>query len=95
MYLEQAMSNMCPVCGYDSLFEPPWSGESASDEICPSCGFHFGYDDVIAIHPSRAEAYREWRERWISAGMPWFSRGRPAPPSWDPRLQLTRIASED
>ena len=27
-----------------NLFEP-WAGASASLEICPCCGIHFGYDD--------------------------------------------------
>jgi hypothetical protein len=41
-----AMIYLCPVCGYDWLTEEPLVGPSASDEICPVCGIHFGYDDA-------------------------------------------------
>ena len=38
--------NTCPVCGYDGLYEPPYNEKgSGSYEICPCCGFQFGYDD--------------------------------------------------
>ena len=37
----------CFVCGYPELDELP----DRSDEICPSCGFHFGYDDAASGTP--------------------------------------------
>ena len=40
-----ALVAMCPACGFDALDEEPWSDDSASDEICPCCALHFGYDD--------------------------------------------------
>jgi rubrerythrin len=39
-------SFVCPVCGFPDLTEQPrYADGGSSDEICPSCGFQFGYDD--------------------------------------------------
>jgi len=82
---------MCFSCGYPELVEPPWENDSASDEICPSCGIHFGYDDAAGGDPARREAvYREWRRRWIAAGMKWWS-GRDAPAGWNPEAQFRSV----
>jgi hypothetical protein len=84
---------VCPVCGYDRLADPPWDNESPSDEICPSCGTHFGYDDAAGGDAARRQArHRELRESWIAKGMLWFSRsGSGPPPGWDPREQLATV----
>jgi len=89
----EAMTYICPVCGYDGLFEPPWREESPSDDICPSCGIHFGYNDAAGGDPAgRARIYDQWRQRWISDGMPWHSaKAESPPPGWDPASQLKRI----
>ncbi len=84
------MNNMCPVCGYPGLDEAPYKGNvgrgSASYEICPSCGFQFGYtDDAIHI------TFEQWREKWIANGMKWRSKGIAPPPGWNPREQLLNI----
>lgn len=80
--------NLCPVCGC-ALFEGPWIGDSASDEICKSCGIHFGYDDASGRDDqARVHIYTAWRKKWIKAGMPWFSKS-PAPSDWNPRQQLS------
>jgi len=39
----------CPVCGYNDPALPPF-GEEWRDEICPSCGSQFGYDDANTSH---------------------------------------------
>jgi hypothetical protein len=40
------MQNICPVCGYPDLFEPAYKENYyPSDEICPSCGYQFGWTD--------------------------------------------------
>jgi len=83
----------CPVCGYSGLAAPPRSPVTggASDEICPSCGFQFGFDDDGAHgEPERQSVYARWRSRWIQGGMKWFSRGIAPPNGWDPREQLRR-----
>ncbi|MFJ8087180.1 hypothetical protein ACIQ7N_03070 [Lysinibacillus sp. NPDC095746] len=40
------MENICLICGFNELYEPPYDEEGEpSDEICPCCSFHFGYDN--------------------------------------------------
>ena len=84
------MSNMCPVCGYPNLDEPAYretpKGGLGSLEICPSCGFQYGYTDD-AIHTT----FEQWRAQWISRGMKWRSKGMQPPPGWDPRKQLLNV----
>jgi Zn ribbon nucleic-acid-binding protein len=55
----------CPACESKLDFEP-WTGDSASDEICPSCGIQFGYNDARA--DLREKIYGEWRKAWIANG---------------------------
>lgn len=77
----------CPVCGYPALDSPPHLPQGgASDEICPSCGFQFGYDD-----DDRGISFEQWRTEWIAKGMPWFSTGIEPPLGWNPVNQLGRL----
>ena len=57
--------------------------------ICPSCGTEFGLDDDLVTH-------EELRNRWLSAGAPWFSRfdGYQEPCDWNPWDQLDRAGYE-
>ena len=81
------ISNVCPVCAYDGLYEPPRSSSGGgSYEICPCCGFQFGVSD-----DDEGFDYDGWRQAWIDNGMNWFSRSRSHPDNWDPREQLRRI----
>lgn len=81
------MKNICPICYYDNLFEPPYDSDGyGSDEICPCCGFHFGYDD----YPNKEKQITEWRQRWISDGCQWFSKKRKPPIDWMPKDQLNK-----
>ena len=67
------MKNICPVCGFDKLFEPPYNKKGVgSDEICPCCGFQFGLDD----YPDKEYAIEKWRDDWTARGRPWFSNIR-------------------
>lgn len=78
------MAYMCPVCGYPDLEAIPHDEYGgASYEICPSCGFQFGYTD-----DDQGITYQLWRERWIASGMVWNSIGISPPPEWDPEGQL-------
>jgi hypothetical protein len=82
---------MCPVCGFGDLFDRPWSAEGVqSDEICPCCGIHFGYDDVCGGRAElRPAFYSAWRERWRHEGMRWWSQGPRQPRAdWHPVVQL-------
>lgn len=85
------MKPICPVCGYELDFAP-WMGASPADEICPSCGIQFGYDDAVGGDvQARNSVYDTWRESWIKKGMPWFSSGVAQPPDWNPDEQLRRL----
>lgn len=76
--------NVCPVCKYDDLFEQPYNEKGVgSDEICPCCGFQFGYDD----YPNKSEAYLKWRRDWINNGCKWFSKSRLPPKGWSANKQ--------
>ena len=82
-----APSFMCLVCGFPSLTEPPRATNGGgSYEICPSCGFQFGFDD-----DDRGINFEEWRRDWIEHGMPWWSRGIPRPTDWNPEAQLQNL----
>jgi rubredoxin len=79
----------CPVCGYPDLEQPPWANDAPSDEICPSCGTHFGYDDFAGGDAGRREqVYRALRADWKAGGARWFSVGSAAPSDWDPAVQV-------
>lgn len=80
------MNHVCPVCGYVHLKEMPRQRkDSASFEICPSCGFQFGVSD-----DDRGHTYESWRQDWIARGMPWSSRQKP-PADWNAAAQILRL----
>jgi len=80
---------ICPVCGCGELKKPPRSETTGgSYEICPCCGFEFGYHDE-----DQGISDGEWRRRWVAKGMPWSARTRRPPPGWDPVAQLRRLTS--
>lgn len=89
---ELAIDTLCSVCGYDLGFEA-WRGESSSDEMCPSCGIQFGYQDAGRTVEDREPIYAEWRLRWVQEGAPWRSVG-PSHKGWDPREQLKRLGRQ-
>jgi hypothetical protein len=79
------MNHTCPVCGWPKLHEPPrHETGGASFEICPCCGFEFGFDD-----DDQGLTYEQARARWIAGGMRWWSRARPAPFDWNAERQLS------
>jgi hypothetical protein len=82
------MDYTCPVCGFTGLTAPPRSPRTggASDEICPSCGFQFGFSD-----DDRGYTYETWRDDWIRRGMPWSGIGQAPPANWNPKLQLKAL----
>jgi rRNA maturation protein Nop10 len=89
--MDTLKKKFCPVCGYKLDFIP-WEHFSPSDEICPSCGIQFGYDDFAGGNmKQRHLIYKEWRKKWIQAGMPWYSQGFLPPEKWDPLQQLSNI----
>ena len=80
------MKHACPICGWPELHEPPRDSDGgASFEICPSCGFEFGFDD-----DNQGLTYVAARLAWVEGGMKWWSASRPSPHGWDASLQLAR-----
>ncbi len=80
----------CPICGYPDLAEPAWDNGTGSDEICPCCGTHLGYDD--AAGGDAAERERTWvslRQSWLVNGCPWFSQKRRPPAGWSASAQMS------
>jgi hypothetical protein len=78
------MSFSCPVCGFDGLDEQPWTGDLPSDDICPSCGTQFGYQDMRGTLAERELRWAELRQAWLDRGRPWTSRVEPRPENWPP-----------
>lgn len=65
-----------PVCGYGLRFAS-WVGSSASDEICPSCGNQFSYDDCAGgDRDQQSILHDRCREQRVAEGMPWSSYER-------------------
>ncbi len=73
-----------PICGYEGLDEDPGPSPHfwGSQEICPSCGWQFGYNNPAQIERYRAE--------WVDTGAHWFlPEKRPA--RWSLTAQLAQI----
>lgn len=79
------VKDMCPVCGYldstEEVFGP--NGEHAYQEICPSCGTQFGYDDCLTSH-------RVLRKKWAKGKFRWHP-GYQQPKDWNPVEQLKNL----
>lgn len=77
----------CPVCGFDGLLEPAYDvAGKPSHEICPCCGFEFGFDDL-----QHGISHEEYRARWIAEGAAWFAPDE-QPDDWDLSDQLRNVA---
>ncbi len=74
------MEYTCPVCGYEHLEDP-----AMDDEICPSCGTHFGYHDYNRTH-------QQLRNAWHESGAKWWSLEEPSPSYWNPEIQLENLS---
>ena len=76
----------CPVCGFRGLKEVPYDEHGApSYEICPCCGFEFGFEET-------GEQAR-FREDWIRKGAPWFMPEQ-KPAGWDLQKQLASLGPD-
>lgn len=85
------MHHICPVCGYPELYEPAWADGHPSEDICPSCGTQFGYDDARGVDvESRRIVHAELRARWVASGSKWWSP-EPEPANWNPKRQLAAV----
>ena len=74
----------CPICGYDGIREELGSvpDKWGTFEICPSCGWEFGYDNPAEII--------QYRHLWLVNGAKWFDP-KAKPKKWDVKEQLARI----
>ncbi|AAM05442.1 hypothetical protein [Methanosarcina acetivorans] len=85
------MSNICLVCGFNNLYDPPYDKNGhGSEEICPCCGFQYNYDDSgyrYGYDPIVKILINIWRLNWIRSGYLWFSPEE-KPKEWDPKKQL-------
>ena len=74
--------NVCPVCGYPDLNEPPYNQQgAASYEICPCCSTEFGVTDNTSSIAARSAQHSVLRTKWMSAGAKWWHEGRQLPPN--------------
>lgn len=89
------MENICPVCDFNGLYEPPYNKFGhGSDEICPCCGFQFGLDEDG--YSDKEAAYDGWRRKWARKGCPWFSNFRLPEKEWNPIvLTLDPVLTDD
>ncbi len=78
--------HLCPVCGFDRLAEPPYNAEGGgSFEICPCCGFEYGFDDH-----GEGRTHAAHRADWLERGAPWFDPDA-RPEGWDLQRQLEGV----
>ncbi|GAA0386025.1 hypothetical protein [Paenibacillus motobuensis] len=64
------------------------NAEFLGDEICPCCGFHFGFNDDGV---NKEDSYYRWREKWVADGCIWFSKSRRPHDTWNPVVQLKKM----
>jgi hypothetical protein len=76
----------CLVCGLPLQVTKKF----LEHELCPSCGCHFGLDDLDL------ESAREARQGWLDSGPKWWRDGwgQVPPENWDPQEQMKNIPSE-
>jgi hypothetical protein len=78
--------NICPVCGFDKLLEPPYSiDDCPSYEICSCCGFEYGYDDADQHY-----SFEGYREKWIKNGYE-FTDEDDKPTGWNEQLMREQL----
>jgi hypothetical protein len=77
---------LCPVCGFLGLKEPAFNQQNIpSYEICPCCGFEFGFDGN-----NNQETFAAFRKRWLEKGGQWFMESL-KPKDWDMQKQLDNL----
>ncbi len=70
--ISNKLIKICPVCDYDSLFEPPYDIMGyPSHKICPCCGYEFGFDVS-----SNGDTFEEYRNMWIAGGFKYVRKKR-------------------
>ncbi len=88
----QNTKNICPICGYDNLYEPAYDEYNCSSfEICPCCDTEFGFNDQWLF--IKEECWIELRKMWIEKGAKWFHDNEyiSQPENYNPITQLLNI----
>ncbi len=91
---------ICPVCGLvNGVRELPWRDDlTASQDICPCCGTHYGEDDWGETKEQIKEAHIKLRQKWIEGEMKWKHQDTDSlkrkPANWNPKKQLENIPKE-
>lgn len=81
---------ICPVCGYDKLAEVPYDQYGyPSYEICPCCGFEYGFDDS-----SEGKTFEEYRNEWIKNGYPFYDN-EVLPKNWSEVDMLKQLKNTE
>ena len=77
---------LCPICGFDKLQEEPFSKKNEpSYEICPCCGFEFGFNGE-----NNVASFHKYRKQWIADGASWFMK-ESEPKNWNYKKQLENV----
>ncbi|WP_434166325.1 hypothetical protein [Bacillus thuringiensis] len=79
------MNFICVICGFDDLLDPPYEEGYPSYEICPCCGFQFGFDDC-----DQGCTFVAHREKWLEKGAVWHNNTE-KPTEWSLEKQLKNI----
>ncbi|MBS9801675.1 hypothetical protein J4052_01610 [Bacillus toyonensis] len=79
------MNFICVICGFDDLLDPPYEEGYPLYEICPCCGFQFGFDDC-----DQGCTFVAHREKWLEKGAVWHNNTE-KPTEWSLEKQLKNI----
>ena len=79
-------NNICPICGYPNLDEPPYDKYGdPSYEICACCGFEYGFDDH-----SEGYTFESYRKEWMNKGYP-FKWKDDMPEGWNAKMAQEQL----
>jgi len=85
--------NICPICGYNKLEEPPYDERGiGSCEICSCCGFEYGVSD-----DDKDYTFESYRKEWFEKGC-LFSYEKEKPIDWSieaAKMQLRNLDSNN
>lgn len=101
--------HVCVVCGFSGIQENYIIDGAiiSTHEICPSCGFQYGYSNFpphvgLPRETKQLELVKYCRDLWIQGGMKWgwsfkhqkaFNSDK-TPVNWNPLEQLKNVPKE-
>lgn len=84
----------CRICGYCYSSPVRYEDGAPSYEICPSCGGEVGIDDEGLDKNSELETIRNYRNKWLAQGAPWWDPYSQPPEGWNVEEQMKNIPPE-